>query len=64
MDGWIRIPLGTEVDVGPGDIVLDGDTALARKGAQQPPPTFEHMSIVAGQSPMSATAEMLSYDFK
>ena len=51
MDGWIRIPLGTEVDVGPGDIVLDGDTALARKGAQQPPPTFEHMSIVAGQSP-------------
>jgi len=25
--GWIKIPLGTEVGVGPGHIVLDGDTA-------------------------------------
>ena len=24
MAGWIRIPLGTEVDLGPGDSVLDG----------------------------------------
>jgi len=24
MAGWIRIPLGTEVGLGPGDIVLDG----------------------------------------
>jgi len=22
--GWIKIPLGTEVDLSPGDIVLDG----------------------------------------
>jgi len=22
---WIKMPLGTEVDLGPGDIVLDGD---------------------------------------
>ena len=28
---WIKIPLGTEVDLGPGDIVLDGDPALLRK---------------------------------
>jgi len=37
--GWIRIPLGTEVGLGPSDIVLDGDPApraRARKGAQQP----------------------------
>jgi len=26
MAGWIRIPLGTEVHLGPGDIVLDGDS--------------------------------------
>jgi len=32
---WIRIPLGTEVRLGPGDIVLDGDPAPSRKGAQQ-----------------------------
>ena len=37
---WIRIPLGMEVGLGPGDIVLDGDPASPQKGAQQPPPTF------------------------
>jgi len=25
--GWIRIPLGMEVDLGQGNIVLDGDSA-------------------------------------
>ena len=25
--GWIMMPLGTEVGVGPGDIVLDGHAA-------------------------------------
>jgi len=33
--GWIKIPLGTEVDLGPGHIVLAGDIAPP-KGAQQP----------------------------
>jgi len=38
MAGWIRIPLGTEVGLGPGDSVLDGDPAPpSRKGEQQPP---------------------------
>ena len=38
MDGWIKMPLGTEVGLGPGDIVLDGDpTSPLIKGAQQPP---------------------------
>ena len=32
--GWIKMPLGTEVGLGPGDIVLDGDTA--------PPPLKGH----------------------
>jgi len=40
------IPLGTEVDLGPADIVLGGDPAPPQKGAQQPP-TFQPMSVVA-----------------
>ena len=36
MAGWMKTPLGTEVDLGPGHIVLDGVPAPAR-GAQQPP---------------------------
>ena len=43
---WMKTPLGTEVDLGPGHIVLDGVPAPA-KGAQQPPPSFRHMSVVA-----------------
>jgi len=46
MAGWMRTPLGAEVDLGPGHIVLDGVPAPA-KGAQQPPPYFRPMSIVA-----------------
>ena len=42
---WIKMPLGTEVDLGPCQIVLDGVPAPAN-GAQQPP-YFRPMSIVA-----------------
>ena len=43
---WIRKPLGTDVGLGPGDIMVDGDPALpAPKWAQHPP--FLLMSIVA-----------------
>jgi len=45
MAGWIKMRLGTEVGLDPGDIVLDGDPAPP-KGAQQPP-TFRPMFIVA-----------------
>jgi len=38
--GWIRIPLGTEVGLSPGDIVLNRDPATPSKGAQQPLPHF------------------------
>ena len=44
MAGWMKTPLGTEVELGPGHIVLDGVPAPA-KGAQQPP-SFRPMSIV------------------
>jgi len=43
--GWMKMPLGTEVDLSPGHIVLDGVQAPAN-GAQQPP-SNRPMSIVA-----------------
>ena len=36
MAGWMKTPLGTEVDLGAGYIVLDGVPPPV-KGAQQPP---------------------------
>jgi len=54
------MPLGREVGLGPGHIVLVGDPALPKKGAQQPP-TFRLIFIVAKRSPISATAELLFY---
>jgi len=37
MAGWIKMPLGTEVDLGLGHIVLDGDPAPPReKGTAAP----------------------------
>jgi len=46
MAGWIKMPLGMEIGLGPGDFLLDGDWApLPKKGAE--PPSFRPMSIVA-----------------
>jgi len=30
--GWIKMPLGTEVNLGPGDVVLDGVAAPPKRG--------------------------------
>jgi len=50
--------LGTEVGLGPGHIVLDGDSATpAQKGGT--PLNFRPMSIAVKRSPISATAEHL-----
>jgi len=54
--GWIKMPLGTEVGLGPGHTVLDGDSAPSWKGAQQPP-LFG--PLCSARSPISATAELL-----
>jgi len=52
--------LGTEVGLGPGHIVLDGDPALpTERDTATPTPNFRPMSIVAKRSPISATAEPL-----
>jgi len=42
----MKTPLGTEVHLGPGDVVLDGVPALRERGAAAPP-RFRPMSIVA-----------------
>jgi len=56
--GWIKMPFGTDIGIGPGHIVLDGDLAFAlpQRGTA---PSFRPMSIVAKRSPISATAEHL-----
>jgi len=45
-DGWMKTPLGTEVDLGPGHIVLDGVPALRETGTALPPPFSLPVSIV------------------
>jgi len=57
--GWIRMPLGTEIDLGPSDVVLDGNPALPTEGGTTAP-TFRTVSIVAKRSPIPGTAELLS----
>ena len=47
---WIKMPLGTEVGVGQGDIVLDGDAASPKRGHSTP--TFRPMSVVAQRLPI------------
>jgi len=34
--GWIKMPLGTEIGLGPGDIVLNGDPAPLERGTAPP----------------------------
>jgi len=38
--GWIKMSLGTEVGLGRGDIVLDGNPAPLGKGHSSPSPLF------------------------
>jgi len=52
------MPLGKEVGLGPGHIVLDGDP-VGTKPPTATHPHFRPMPIVAKRSPISATAELL-----
>jgi len=45
--GWTKMPLGTQVDLGPGDLVFDGDPVPLQEKKAQPSPNFWPMSIVA-----------------
>jgi len=51
------MPLGTDVDLGPGHIV--SDTQPPERGTATPTFFFRPMSIVAKRSPISATAKHL-----
>jgi len=55
------MPLGTEIGLSPGHIVLDGDPAPHGKGTAAP--TFRPMFIVAKRSPISATAELVFFQY-
>jgi len=54
------MPLGMEVRLGPGDILLDGDPFPRKRYTAS---NFCPMSIVAKRLPISATAEHLFYVF-
>jgi len=56
MAGWIKMLLGTEVDLRSGHIVLDRVSAPT-KGAQHPP--LFGTCLFWPRSPISATAELL-----
>jgi len=57
--GWMQAPLGTEVDLGPGHIVLDGVPALLEGGTVAPPLFSVYPCLLWPRSPISATAELL-----
>ena len=51
--GWIKMPLGTEVDIGPGHIVLDRDPAPPPHERGTAAPSFRPVSVVATVSHLS-----------
>jgi len=48
MAGWIKMPLGTEVGLGPDDFVLDGDPLHLPKKEAEPPKFSAH--VYCGQT--------------
>ena len=56
--GLIKMPLSRDVDLSPGDIVLDEDPT--RPPQKWHTPNFRSLSIVAKRSPISTIAEHLS----
>ena len=56
---WITMPLGMEVGLCPGHIVLCGPSSPSQKGHIKSSITFRPMSVVAKRSPILATAELL-----
>jgi len=61
MAGWVKTPLGTEVDLGPGHIVLDWVPAPAKVAQQPLPLPVFGPCLLWPRSPISATAELLFY---
>jgi len=59
MAGRMKSPLGTDVDLGPGHIVLDGVSALCNRGTAAPLFSAHVYCSHGRRSPISATAELL-----
>jgi len=57
MVGWIKMPHGTEIDLGPSHIVLDGDPGPPERGTAAP--LFSTHVYCGKRSLISATAERL-----
>jgi len=53
--GWINMALDTEVGLGPGHILLDGDSVLPKKGAQPPPIFGQCLFLPCGWMDQDAT---------
>ena len=60
--GWMKTPLGTEVDLGLGHIVLDGVPALREIGKAAPRRHLFGPCLLWPWSPVLATAELLFQD--
>jgi len=56
--GWMKTPLGTEIDLGLGHIVLDRFLALCERGTAARPRLFGRC-LLCPRSPIAATAELL-----
>ena len=58
MAGWIKMPLETEVDLGPGHNVFDGAQLLPERGTAAP---LSSTYVYCGQTvaPISANTELL-----
>jgi len=61
--GWMKAPLGTEVDLGPGHIVSHEEPAALPRKEHSSPPLFGPC-LLWPRSPISATAELLFYKQK
>jgi len=55
----MKTPLGTEVDLGPGHNVLDGDPAPRWKGHSSPHSPLFSPCLLWPRSPIAGTAELL-----
>jgi len=57
MTGWIKTPLGTEEDLGPGDIVFDGDPALPSRERGTAAPRLFGQCLLRPRSSISNLGE-------
>ena len=57
-DGWIKMPLDTEVNLSPGDVVLDGVTATPKRGRAHQFSVYVYCGQTAGWMKMPLGTEV------